>query len=179
MVSIKKNNKGELKEATGLRIRKTSIYQPGQSEVFKINRSKFSNFMDCKRCFYLDRVNGLQEPSMPGWSLNTTVDDLLKKEFDYYRDNKEAHPIFKDYNLNFIPFKHEDIDKWRNSLTGGISYLDKDTNLILQGGIDDVWFNLDTNELVIADYKAQSTKVAVEKDYYLASQYHQGYKMQK
>ena len=33
MVSIKKNNKGELKEATGLRTRKTSIYAPGQNEL--------------------------------------------------------------------------------------------------------------------------------------------------
>ena len=99
MVSIKKNNKGELKEATGLRTRKTSIYIPGQNETFKISRSKFSNFMDCKRCFYLDRVKGLQEPSMPGWALNTSVDELLKKEFDYYRERKEPHPIFKEYNL--------------------------------------------------------------------------------
>ena len=178
MVSIKRNSKGEFAEAKGLRTRPTSIYQPGQKNEFKISRSKFSNFMDCQRCFYLDRVGGLQEPSMPGWSLNTTVDDLLKKEFDYYRARKEAHPIFKDYNLNFIPFEHADIDKWRNSLTGGISYHDKDTNLILHGGVDDVWFNLDTQELVVADYKAQSTKIAVEKEYYLSSQYHQGYKMQ-
>jgi len=56
MVSIKKNTHGELKEATGLRTRKSSIYTPGQNETFKISRSKFSTFMDCKRCFYLDRV---------------------------------------------------------------------------------------------------------------------------
>jgi len=178
MVSIKKNTKGELREATGLRTRKTSIYTPGQNETFKISRSKFSTFMDCKRCFYLDRVKGLQEPSMPGWALNTSVDALLKKEFDYYRERKEPHPIFKEYNLNFIPYAHEDMDKWRNALSGGISYQDENTNLILQGGIDDVWFNLDTKELVVTDYKAQSTSREVDKEYYLASQYHQGYKMQ-
>ena len=178
MVSIKKNNKGELKEATGLRTRKNSIYIPGQNEMFKISRSKFSNFMDCKRCFYLDRVKGLQEPSMPGWALNTSVDELLKKEFDYYRERKEPHPIFKKYNLNFIPYSHEDMDKWRNSLSGGISYQDENTNLILHGGIDDVWLNLDTKELVVADYKAQSTSREVDKESYLDSQYHQGYKMQ-
>tara|TARA_Y100000590_G_scaffold378430_1_gene445361 strand:+ start:208 stop:1008 length:801 start_codon:yes stop_codon:yes gene_type:complete len=178
MTSIKRNTKGEFQEATGLRTRKSSIYSPGQNELFKISRSKFSNFMDCKRCFYLDRVKGLQEPSMPGWALNTAVDELLKKEFDYYRERKEPHPIFKKYNLNFIPYAHEDMDKWRNSLSGGISYQDENTNLILHGGIDDVWFNLDTKELVVTDYKAQSTKIEVNKEYYLASQYHQGYKMQ-
>jgi len=65
MVSIKRNSKGEFAEAKGLRVRKSSIYEPGQEEVFKISRSKFSNFMDCERCFYLDRVKGLQEPGMP------------------------------------------------------------------------------------------------------------------
>ncbi len=65
-----------------------------------------------------------------------------------------------------------------DSLKGGISYHDEDTNLIIQGGVDDVWFDLDTNQLVVADYKAQSTKYDVEKDSYLRSQYHQGYKMQ-
>ena len=178
MVSIKRNSKGEFAEAKGLRSRKSSIYEPGQKEVFKISRSKFSNFMDCERCFYLDRVKGLQEPGMPGWALNTTVDDLLKKEFDSYRERKEPHPIFKRYNLNYIPFQHEDIDKWRNSLSGGISYHDNDTNLILQGGVDDVWFNLDTNQIIVADYKAQSTKINPERNYYLNGTYHQGYKMQ-
>ena len=33
MVSIKKDNRGELKEATGLRARKTLIYTPGQNEL--------------------------------------------------------------------------------------------------------------------------------------------------
>ena len=178
MVSIKKNNKGELALAKGIRTRKSSIYSPGQNEVFKISRSRFSNFCDCKRCFFLDRVKGLQSPSMPGWSLNTTVDELLKKEFDFYREKKEPHPIFKHYNLNFIPYQHKDIDQWRESLKGGISYHDEDTNLILHGGVDDVWYDLDEKKLVVADYKAQSTKYEVEKVSYLNSQYHQGYKMQ-
>ena len=29
------------------------------------------------------------------------------------------------HNLNFVPFQHKDLDTWRNSLKGGISYLDK------------------------------------------------------
>ena len=50
--------------------------------------------------------------------------------------------------------------------------------MILHGGVDDVWFDLDEKKLVVADYKAQSTKYEVEKVSYLDSQYHQGYKMQ-
>ena len=57
----KRNAKGELQVATGIRSRASSMYTPGQDSMFKISRSKFSNFMDCERCFYLDRVKGLQE----------------------------------------------------------------------------------------------------------------------
>ena len=178
MVSLKRNTKGELIEAKGIRSRASSIYTPGQNSIFKISRSKFSDFLECHRCFYLDRVKGLQSPSMPGWALNTAVDELLKKEFDFYRVQKKPHPIFKEYKLNFIPFEHEDLDTWRNSLKGGIGFEDKETNLFIHGGIDDLWFDLDREEVVVADYKAQSNTAPIEKDSYLASIYHQSYKIQ-
>ena len=47
-MGLKKNSKGELTVATGIRTRKSSMYIPGQNEVFKISRSKFANFVDCK-----------------------------------------------------------------------------------------------------------------------------------
>ena len=67
-----------MKDAASFRTRKTSIYDKKSNTPFKISRSKFFNFLSCKRCFYLDRVKGLKEPSMPGWALNVAVDELLK-----------------------------------------------------------------------------------------------------
>ncbi len=166
------------KEVVPLRTRKDSIYQKGTNEVFKISRSKFSNFLDCARCFYLERVKGLKDPSMPGWSLNSAVDELLKKEFDEYRKLQKPHPFILKNNLKFIPFQHEQMDHWRNALSGGVSYLDENTNIQLHGGLDDIWFDLDKKELVVVDYKAQSNNTPVETVAYLESQYHQGYKVQ-
>ena len=93
-MGLKRNSKGELAEVTPLRTRKGSIYIKGSNEKFKISRSKFSNFLDCKRCFYLERVKGLKDPGMPGWSLNSAVDwrraigatwvDNHKKKFRYF-----------------------------------------------------------------------------------------------
>ena len=74
-----------MKEVSSFRVRKTSLYDKKSNQPFKISRSKFSNFLSCKRCFYLDGVIGLKEPSMPGWALNSAVDELLKKEFNFYR----------------------------------------------------------------------------------------------
>jgi hypothetical protein len=115
---------------------------------------------------------------MPGWALNTAVDELLKKEFDHYRKIQKPHPFLIKNNLNFIPFLHEKIDYWRDALRGGISFIDNDTNLEIHGGVDDIWFNPDNQELVVVDYKAQSKEGTVETVDYLENEYHQGYKIQ-
>ena len=59
-------------------------------------------------------------------------------------------------NINAVPFKHENVEKWQDALSRGIDYVHPKLNLKLAGGIDDVWINKDTNKLIMADYKAQS-----------------------
>ena len=167
-----------MKEVASFRVRKSSFYDKKSNTPFKISRSKFSNFLSCKRCFYLDRVVGLKEPSMPGWALNIAVDELLKKEFDQYRKEKKPHPMMLKHKLDFIPYEHKDLNVWRNSLKGGISYHDEKTNLILHGGIDDVWFDLQEKKLVVVDYKAQSSNYPVTINSYLGSEWHLSYKLQ-
>tara|TARA_B100000579_G_scaffold431620_1_gene446982 strand:- start:2404 stop:3171 length:768 start_codon:yes stop_codon:yes gene_type:complete len=167
-----------MKVVTSFRTRKSSIYDKKSNSPFKISRSKFFNFLTCKRCFYLDRVKGLKEPSSPPYTLNNTVDELLKKEFDKYRDEQKPHPIMIKHNLSFVPYKHSDLDTWRNSLKGGISYLDEKNNLIIHGGIDDLWFDLKEKKLVVVDYKAQSSNHPITISSYLESHWHTSYKKQ-
>ena len=124
-------------------------------------------------------MKGLVSPSTPGWTLNETTDLLLKKEFDLCRERQMPHRIFERYNLNHIvPFQHEDIDKWRNSLHHGLKTQFKDSNIILQGGIDDIWLDKDKNKLIVVDYKSQANNNHVNTEDYLSSIYHQGYKVQ-
>ena len=52
---------------------------------FKFSRSKVELFMECPKCFYIDRVKGVSRPSGFTFSLNNAVDALFKKEFDDYR----------------------------------------------------------------------------------------------
>jgi len=168
----------KIKEIKPFRTRKGSVYVRGSDSIFKISRSKFNNFLQCKRCFYLERVKGLKDPSMPGWSLNSAVDELLKKEFDEFRKKQKPHTFIKKNNLNLVPFQHDQIDYWRNALRGGISFLDTNTNIEIHGGVDDLWFDPETKELVVVDYKAQSNNTPVETKSYLSNIYHQGYKIQ-
>ena len=177
-MGLKRNSKGEIEEVKPIRTRKGSVYIKGSNTVFRISRSKFSNFLECKRCFYLERVKGLKDPSMPGWSLNSAVDELLKKEFDEFRKKKIPHTFVKKNNLNLIPFEHKLMDYWRNALRGGISFIDTNTNIEIHGGVDDIWFDAEKKELVVVDYKAQSNSIPIETKNYLSNIYHQGYKIQ-
>jgi len=180
MISLKRNSKKELVEAKGIRIRKNSIYNPGQSEDFKISRSKFDDFLKCKKCFYLDRVKGFESPQIPQFKLNELTDTLFKKEFDLCREKGIPHRLFINNNLeHLIPFKHKDIERWRNSKHYGLMARYKKTNIILSGGIDDVLINKKNDKLVVVDYKSQAKKKdELNTKSYLEDVYHQGYKTQ-
>ena len=173
----------KLKETDGLKSREKSqlwrIFKYNKKiKPFRLSRSKFSDFLTCKRCFYLDQVEGLKYLDSIPFTLNNAVDDLCKKEFDYHRAEQTPHPIMKKYKLNAVPFKHKDIEKWQNSRNQGVEYIHPELNLKLAGGIDDVWQNLDTKELIVVDYKAQSKSEEKKLEGYLEDVYHEGYKLQ-
>lgn len=143
--------------------RTKNIYDPSSKEPFRLSRSKIFNFIKCPRCFYIDRRLGVGQPTGPAFSLNSAVDALLKKEFDVHRAKNTKHPLMEAYGLDAIPFQHEKMDEWRDSLRGGITYLHKPTNLILAGGVDDIWIKPD-GELIIVDYKATAKTGEVSLD---------------
>lgn len=150
-----------------------NIYSPGAKEPFKLSRSKIDLFLNCPRCFYLDRRLGVGQPPGYPFNLNSAVDALLKNEFDYYRELKQPHPLMTKNSIDAVPFLHPELENWRNSLSKGIQYHDKSTNLIITGGIDDLWAT-PNGELIIVDYKATSKaeEVTIDADWQI------GYKRQ-
>ena len=179
IIDLKRNTKKIPVPASGLRVKKNSIYEPNQLNDFKISRGKFSDYLTCQRCFYMDRVAGLDTPKTPGWSLNTTTDYLLKKEFDYCRKLQKPHRLFLENGLDhYVPFQHEDMDKWRDSLHAGLSIRYKNSNIILTGGVDDIWQDTKTKQLIIVDYKSQAQNGEINIYDYLKDPFHKGYKTQ-
>lgn len=142
------------------------LYTPNSKFPFRLSRSKIDLFLNCPRCFYFDRRLGVGQPPGFPFSLNSAVDKLLKKEFDIHRANKTAHPLMKTYKIDAIPLDNKNIDKWRDALRGGIEYLHQKTNLLITGGIDDIWVN-PKGELIIVDYKATSKdeEVTIDADW--------------
>lgn len=134
----------------------------GQKEPYKISRSKIELFTQCPRCFWLDARKKIKRPDGPPFSLNKAVDQLLKKEFDFYREKKTAHPLIDKNKINAVPFSHPDLDKWRNNFVG-VGTLHKPTNLYVYGALDDIWVDSD-GTLIVVDYKATAKPSKVSLD---------------
>jgi CRISPR/Cas system-associated exonuclease Cas4 (RecB family) len=153
--------------------RTKNLYSTSSRELFRLSRSKIDLFMNCPRCFYLDRKLGVAQPPGYPFSLNSAVDKLLKKEFDIHRAAGTAHPLMKTYGINAVPLAHEKIDEWRDSLRGGITVSIEGTNVVVTGGVDDVWVT-PAGEYLIVDYKATSKDEEVTLD----ADWQMGYKRQ-
>ncbi len=135
----------------------SKLFDPKSSEPFKVSRSKIDLYTECQRCAYLDMRLGVKRVSGPSFTLNNAVDELLKREFDTHRARGTQHPLTKQYGVDAVPFDDPRLEEWRDALRRGIQYHHKKTNLLLRGGIDDVWVD-PKGELMIVDYKATSKK---------------------
>jgi RecB family exonuclease len=142
-----------------------NLYQPNSQEPYKLSRSALELFVQCPRCFYLDRRLGKGRPPGYPFNLNNAVDALLKKEFDIYRQRGEIHPMVKEKGIEAIPFQHPDLEKWR-SVSQGIQYIHPPTSFLVYGAVDDLWIN-ETGELIVVDYKATSKieEVALDQEW--------------
>jgi CRISPR/Cas system-associated exonuclease Cas4 (RecB family) len=127
-------------------------YRPGQTTPFKVSRSKIELYTQCPRCFWLDVRLKIKRPEGPPFNINKAIDELFKKEFDVYRAKGAPHPLMQEYNIDAIPFAHDKLDDWRETFVG-VQYLHESTNLLVFGGIDDLWVTPDGTAIVV-DYKA-------------------------
>ncbi|MEK7110645.1 MAG: PD-(D/E)XK nuclease family protein, partial [Patescibacteria group bacterium] len=149
------------------------LFDPKSTESFVLSRTGVDLFVQCPRCFYLEKRLGTGRPPGFPFSLNSAVDKLLKKEFDGHRAKGSAHPLMKAYGIDAVPFAHEMLDEWRDALRRGVKRLHEPTGMIIRGGIDDVWVN-PKGELHIVDYKATSKSSEVNLD----AEWQDGYKRQ-
>ena len=126
---------------------------------WRLSRSKIDFFTECPRCFYLDNKLGTKRPGFPAFTLNVAVDELFKREFDEFRKLQKPHPIMTKYKVNAVPFKHDNLDVWRDNFQG-IEYKDPVTNLTVSGAVDDIWVNKEGN-LIVIDYKSTSKEGSI------------------
>ncbi|MEK7121009.1 MAG: PD-(D/E)XK nuclease family protein [Patescibacteria group bacterium] len=152
--------------------RTKGLYTPNSPEPFKLSRTKIDLFVECPRCFYLDRRLGVGRPPGFPFALNSAVDHLLKKEFDIHRKAKTTHPLMEKYGIDAIPFQDSRIEEWRNNFVG-VQVLHEETNFLVFGAVDDIWIN-PNGELIVVDYKSTSKDSEINLD----ADWQDGYKRQ-
>lgn len=152
---------------------KKVLYRTNDINPFKLSRSKLDLFIECPRCFYLDRKLGVGRPPGFPFSLNSAVDYLLKQEFDAHRSVGKNHPLIEKYGVDARPVPHEELNIWRENFKG-LQYLHEKTNFLITGAIDDLWQN-SHGEYIIVDYKATSKNKTISA---LDESWQDGYKRQ-
>lgn len=149
-----------------------NLFEPKSEMPFRLSRSKLEQFMNCPRCFYLDRREGVGQPPGYPFNLNSAVDHLLKKEFDVHRAGKTQHPLMAAYGVDAVPFPHELLDMWRENFKG-VQFHHKPSNFLFTGAVDDLWVN-PSGEIIVVDYKATSKDSEITLD----AEWQGGYKRQ-
>lgn len=129
-------------------------FDPSAEGAFPVSRSKLELFLECPRCFWLDRRRGVGRPDTAYYSLNLAVDHLMKKEFDACRTDKKPHPVMRLHGIEAVPFQHPQFLTWRDS-PQGIRYAHA-SRIELFGIVDDVWVAAN-GSLHPVDYKATSS----------------------
>lgn len=143
--------------------RKRALFDPGSSALFPLSRSKLDLFLNCPRCFYLDRRLGIGSPSGPPFTLNSAVDQLLKNEFDQYRAEGIPHPLLLEAGIAAIPAQHPQLEIWRQNFKG-VRVPHPASGFEVFGAIDDLWKDNETGEFIVADYKATAKDAEVSLD---------------
>ena len=151
------------------RMRSRNLFKPGAAKPFNLSRTRIENFLNCARCFYVDRRLGVGPPSGPPFNINIAVDHLLKKEFDAYRGRGEPHPYMVQARIDAIPYEHPNLDAWRENFKG-VRYVHSPSSFEVSGAIDDLWQERGTGKLIVADYKAtaKDSEVGIEADWQIS-----------
>ena len=136
---------------------------------YELSRSRVENYLKCKACFWLEQLHRVKPPEIPSFTINTTTDILLKRDADACR-GRQTLPLWAAHGLDhFIPFEHEHLEKWTNSLHYGandtyFNTVHTESNIKFGGGLDDVFLNTRTGQIHIVDYKstAQGTRSPIK-----------------
>lgn len=137
------------------------------TKPLKISRANLQLMKECPRCFWLYKHRGIPRPQGYPYTLSIAVDQLLKAEFDTYREQGVLHPVLVGHDglaqAKLFP-DAEQLKKWRNNFEG-LGYYDTKLDAVLFGAVDDV-LEFPDGSLAVVDYKSSGAKeITVYDDY--------------
>ena len=128
--------------------------------AYKLSPSSINLMLECPRCFWLQLVKKEKRPSTPFPSLPSGMDKVLKEHFDRFMERGKLPPELRKQECakegcSLFDDK-EKLKIWRDNFKG-IEYLDKKSNILLHGAIDNILIK--GRKLIVLDYKTRGYPV--------------------
>ena len=128
--------------------------------TYKLSPSSMNLMLDCPRCFWFQLVKREKRPETPFPSLPSGMDKVLKEHFDRFMEKGELPPELKEQECANDGCKlfndKEKLKIWRSNFKG-IELLDKSSNILLHGAIDNLLIK--GKKLIVLDYKTRGFPV--------------------
>ncbi len=128
--------------------------------TFKLSPSTLNLFLDCPRCFWLDKIKNLKRPRGIFPSLPNGMDRAIKTHFDTFRAMGALPPELNGTNFEGVKLYPDQaqLDKWREWRTG-LVHKDQDGST-LSGALDDLLVK--SGRYIPFDYKTKGSPTTEE-----------------
>jgi len=139
-----------------------------KEKVLKLSPSTLNLFLECPRCFWLDKNRNIKRPRGIFPSLPGGIDSVIKVYFDEYRLKNELPPEIKGKVIGKLFSDISILEKWRNWRTTDLRYEDKSLNAILSGALDDCL--IENGSYIPVDYKTRGYELKEDPRQYYQTQ---------
>jgi len=126
-------------------------------QTYKLSPSTLNIFLECPRCFWLDKIKGIKRPRGIFPSLPGGMDAVIKKYFDGFRLNGSMPPEVQSKVPGKLFSDITTLEKWRNWRRSDLRYEDKSSNATLIGALDDCL--VENGCYIPLDYKTRGSQL--------------------
>ena len=137
-------------------------------KAFKLSPSALNIFLNCPRCFWLDRNKDIKRPRGIFPSLPGGMDLVIKTYFDKYRVKNEMPPEVKDRLPGKLFSNMKILEKWRSWKQTDLIYGDKSIEATLSGALDDCL--IEDGCYIPLDYKTRGSELIEDPRKYYQTQ---------
>jgi len=118
-----------------------------------LSPSNLNVFLDCPRCFWLEKNRAIKRPRGIFPSLPGGMDVVIKKYFDSYRLKDKLPPEIEGMVTGKLFPDIIMLEKWRSWKNTNLCYEDKSIAVCLSGALDDCL--IENNLYIPLDYKTR------------------------
>lgn len=133
-----------------------STRKPKNNKI-RLSPSALNLFLQCPRCFWLEKNKRIKRPRGIFPSLPSGMDSVIKKYFDSFRVKGDMPPEIKGKMRGELFSDISTLDKWRNWRKSDLHYEDMESGTILVGALDDCL--VEDGFYIPLDYKTRGYKL--------------------